>query len=265
MSDFEADHPRGQAANPGQFRAKDNDAPTGELTDRAARMAEADRLRGERNEAARSRSSDSREIIRDLDKRIASLYGRADRKTAPLGNLHLEAMNRSVDHYIVHDSDDYNTGRPDIFDLNPPYQRGTVWTLEQRQRLIESFLSGIPIGSVTVNNRWAVNGYQGPVGYAVVDGKQRIETVRAFVADEFAVPADWFEDEDIADENPDGTILFSQLTKRGQFGVHNWTIPTQEARLATVEDEARLFILLNSGGTAQTAADLDRAADVAGD
>ncbi|MBN9214818.1 MAG: DUF262 domain-containing protein [Microbacterium sp.] len=260
MSDFdETQHPRGQAANAGQFRDKQNDAPAGDLTDRTSRIAEANHLRAEFNALRRARilSPEDKARSEELAAQIAALYARPGRKRQPIGRLALSPMNRTAMSFIPHE------GQDDRLELSPPYQRGSVWTVEQRRALIESILRGIPIGSVTINDRWSTNGYNGDVGYAVVDGKQRIETIRGFFADEFSVPADWFEDEEIADETPDGEVHFSQLTDRGRRRAENWPVPTIQAAIGTVEGEAHLYGLLNGGGTAQTAADMANAREVA--
>lgn len=262
MSSFEeSQHPRGNATNRGQFRTKENDAPMGSLDDRGARVQQAKELEAELNTIRRSGrllSDTQKKRMEQLKQQIAGAYARPARRAAPLERLDLQPMNRTAMSFVPHE------GQDDQLELNPPYQRGSVWTTEQRRALIESILRGIPIGSVTINDRWSTNGYNGDVGYAVVDGKQRVETIRGFFADKFSVPADWFEDEDIADETPDGEVHFSQLTERGRRGAAAWPIPTIQAAIGTVEGEAHLYGLLNGGGTAQTEADMANAREVAG-
>ena len=250
-----AHHPRDTA---GKFRDAEHSTPEVQLgSDRAERLAQAAALEGELNALHRVTRSPDPAAVDDLKTRIAALYARPERQTPPPAATGLQPTNRTVSHYLEH------LGAGTEFDLDPPYQRASVWSAEQRRQLILSCIRRIPIGAVLVNNRWATNGYQGSVGYAVVDGKQRIETLRAFVADEFSVPADWFEDAEIADTGEDETVTFSQLTKRGQRAVENWPVPTLEAKEPTIEGEAQLFLLVNGGGTTQTAADMDRARSVA--
>lgn len=174
--------------------------------------------------------------------------------------------------------------RPDAevrarYDLNPPYQRGRVWTVEQNQNLVYSMLAGIPIGAVCINRRpWQ----QGAVtDTTVVDGQQRITAIRAFMDDETAVPADWFAD----DMGPRGEarmsyinetcgtithagvevegVRFSGLNRNGRGLFTRCTIGVLEANLPTVEAEAELYLLLNFGGVAQTDDDRQRAEAVA--
>lgn len=75
-------------------------------------------------------------------------------------------------------------------DLNPDWQRGSVWTRDQKPKLIDSLDSGYPIPHITLWTR--------PHGRAVmVDGKQRTETIVGFIADDFAgYDDDWFSGRD---------------------------------------------------------------------
>lgn len=174
----------------------------------------------------------------------------------PLPHLSLQNLNAPADQYIA---------CPDKYDLNPPYQRGSVWTPTQQINLLRSLFMGLPIGAIVVNFR----GYGAEVMYAVVDGKQRIETLRAFAADQFAIPASWFPADaaplaTTTSDHVDGpAVLFSGLAPRYQRTVENFPIATLVAHVATIAAEAELFDLINSGGTAQTPADLARARDVA--
>lgn len=159
---------------------------------------------------------------------------------------------------------------------DPPYQRGDVWADDQRRLLIASALRGLPIPAIIVNDRgtpnWAANngGYPnfGQGLYAVVDGKQRVETFRQFFDSELAVPASWFNPEDIeaSTTGADGTewVTFDGLTLRSRRRCENrFNIPTITAQAATVEEEAQLYLTVNGAGVAQSDADLANAARVA--
>lgn len=153
--------------------------------------------------------------------------------------------------------------------VDPPYQRSSVWTADQRISLIESWIRHIPIPAVVINDRAHVSRHgrwTGPGGgvYALVDGRQRVETAMAWFTGKLAVPASWFEADDVerTENTGDGPyVRYTGLSKSLQrgMGVGDFEFPVVEARLLTLEEEARLYLLLNSAGTAQTAADLDRA------
>lgn len=62
--------------------------------------------------------------------------------------------------------------------VNRRYQRKLVWTLEEKQRLIESVLKRYPIPAVLLAER-------AEGGYEVIDGLQRIHTLMSFIETQF--------------------------------------------------------------------------------
>lgn len=186
--------------------------------------------------------------------------------SAPLVHQNLQASNRQAREVMRMASEG-------ALDLNPPYQRGSVWTLDQRIGLVRSWLLGIPVPAVIINDRctsaWRdANGHSpldtGIGMYACVDGKQRIETAIAWFAGEFAVPASWFDAESVeaAADTADGPyVRYTGLTVVAQRHFANRAmLPTINAQVATQSAEADLYLLVNMGGTAQTEDDLHNAA-----
>lgn len=149
----------------------------------------------------------------------------------------------------------------DLFDLSPSYQRGSVWTEEQRVALIESLLRGIPIGAIIYNHRGLRRHALGEGLYAIIDGKQRVEAIRAFVDSEFAVPAWWFDEDEVLSR--DGEATYTDLTDIGRRRIAVLPMPGLEAHVQTTEEEAAIYDLVNTGGTAQTDADIANARAVA--
>lgn len=185
-----------------------------------------------------------------------------------LPELTLSTSNVTTMHFTLHvdpERGDHVSGDP--FDLEAPYQRPSVWTVEQRQNLVRSLLMRLPIGAVTVSQV-----------YRVVDGKQRVETLRAFVLDELAVPADWWHPLDV-DADHYGLVSYSGLSDRGRrhFGNCSVGLITFDPSREWVRDdagkpvgrnrsddemlraEAELYLLLNFGGVDQTNDDRARA------
>ena len=177
-----------------------------------------------------------------------------------LTKLSLNSFNYTVGHFLVPEE---GLRSRDVFDFDAPYQRGSVWTEAQRVALIKSLLMGLPIGSVVLNNR----GFSSEKLYSVVDGKQRIQAIRAFFKGEFAVPAEWFDSEGVLDSFTDADgiekVYFNGLGKIHQHKFENSSFPALEAHVKTVAEEAEIFMLINSAGTAQTEADLANAAAIA--
>ena len=61
--------------------------------------------------------------------------------------------------------------------LLPPFQRGTVWKLPMRQRLIQNMVSGRPIPAIFLYK----NASGSQTNYNILDGKQRLESLILFV------------------------------------------------------------------------------------
>lgn len=62
--------------------------------------------------------------------------------------------------------------------LEPGFQRDSVWTKRDRERLIQSILSGKPIPNIFLYRRTTD---RGTTLFDVIDGKQRLETIFRFV------------------------------------------------------------------------------------
>jgi hypothetical protein len=153
-----------------------------------------------------------------------------------------------------------------------PYQRGAVWTDEQRLMLIYSILSGTPVPALIVNERphnmwFAADGSHLPI-VAVIDGQQRLTTVKMFMEDALLVPASWFPADRVetTEDTDDGPYLrYSGLTRPGQRFFENMTVPVAQARLNSVAAEAAVYLRVNGSGTPQSDEDMARAAAVAAD
>jgi Protein of unknown function DUF262 len=189
---------------------------------------------------------------------------------APLVHQALNATNREAKFFVqaVQDGD---------IILDAPYQRGDVWTEDQRIGLIRSWLTGLPIPAVIINDRMShawVDAHPDDVdrlgpAYAVIDGAQRIRTAIAWFTGELAVPASWFDPDhlDTAAVTDDGAyVRYTGLTVVGRRIMANrCLLPCAEGRLATVEQEAEVYLIVNGQGTPQTDTDMQRAARIAGE
>ena len=109
-------------------------------------------------------------------------------------------------------------------EISPEYQRmGEVWTLDKRQLLIDSIINGFDIPKLyfhkflspkRINNKL--------IKYAIIDGRQRLETIWAFIDGKFNLSEDfiYFEDKkikaaslsyaDLAKEYPELKLRFDQ-------------------------------------------------------
>ncbi|MCE5309726.1 MAG: DUF262 domain-containing protein [Acidobacteriales bacterium] len=66
----------------------------------------------------------------------------------------------------------------DVLDLSPNYQRRTRWNDRKRSHLIESLLMNVPIPPIFLYERDLAK-------YEVMDGQQRLNTIRSFLSNEF--------------------------------------------------------------------------------
>lgn len=76
--------------------------------------------------------------------------------------------------------------------LNPPYQRmGGVWTLEKKQLLVDSILNDYDIPKIYFHafdrDKIKSTGYE----FAVIDGRQRLETIWSFIEGDYALSEDF--------------------------------------------------------------------------
>ena len=66
--------------------------------------------------------------------------------------------------------------------VNRRYQRKLVWTLEEKQKLVESILKKYPVPAILIAERDNT-----PGTYEIIDGLQRLQALMSFV--ETAFPA----------------------------------------------------------------------------
>lgn len=207
-----------------------------------------------------------------------------DALPSPLPEIKLQAMNWPASHYF---HDIAHADSEPRFDFTAPYQRDSLWSLEQRQNLIKSLTTGIPVGAVIL----ALQPFaEGRAYYRVVDGEQRIEAVRAFAAGDFTVPGHWFSADELrgGERARHGDVTYADLTRGRLDGAqipglefdpfkyvvehpdydpskkrddktnprYQWLTRTEEEAL---QAEADLYLLVNFGGVEQTEEDRARA------
>lgn len=130
-------------------------------------------------------------------------------------------------------------------DLEPDFQRAHVWTDAQRVAYLEYALMGGEVGKVLtfVCQDWDLC----PVpGYAILDGKQRLESVRRFLRGEIRV----FPDAD----QPDGYTYQDIDRIRDATCFFYWRVVVCPTRA----DVLRLYLNINAGGTPHGPEELDR-------
>jgi len=78
--------------------------------------------------------------------------------------------------------------RNEQLEMNPPYQRRSVWNVKDRRFFLDTVFRGYPCPPVFLHK---VAGTVEKTLYAVVDGKQRLQTLFQFVDDQVALASDF--------------------------------------------------------------------------
>ncbi len=79
----------------------------------------------------------------------------------------------------------------DEIDFSPEYQRQSdIWPISKRTLLIDSLLNGFDIPKIYFHEVTKKKGDQN-IRYAIIDGKQRLETIFSFLDGKFSVPSDF--------------------------------------------------------------------------
>jgi len=130
--------------------------------------------------------------------------------------------------------------------LEPGFQRKSVWSITDRRKLIQSVLEGYPVPSVFLYRR-EENGM--PV-YDVLDGKQRLETIFMFTKTKpFA--RDWFEVKFEFSEDEDWDWWSWKWLEKENRTANFWTYKIQVAEVSgDLSDIVDLFVRINSTGKA---------------
>src|ERR1044071_6477591 len=134
--------------------------------------------------------------------------------TAPLPDYRMHVQALSFREMV-------NNARSGALVLDPPYQRGDVWTEEQRVNLIRSLLMGVPIPALIVNRRggnsaWSEKyGDVGEAWYACIDGKQRITTGVLWFTGYLFIPSSWLRPEFLPEEGVGSLASYRDLSLPG--------------------------------------------------
>lgn len=180
---------------------------------------------------------------------------------------------------LVHELLDDSTEGPLDASVGAPYgayRRSDVWDFDQQQLLVQSWLLGVPVPGIVVNDRrsadWQVNWGARPAAppRGVVDGVQRLSAGWAWLQGNLGVPCDWFDASEVARtrELYDGTpvVTLTGLTAAAQERVRALLLlPVTTVRLPSLAAEAEMSVVLNElgAGVPLGGADLQRALDVA--
>lgn len=131
-------------------------------------------------------------------------------------------------------------------------QRSYVWEVSRKSALIESQILGYPVPPVFAKRIDDGTGKRGGNIYYIMDGKQRLSTIKEFFNDEFALtslpPVTYFDDEIGEECTTDiSGMKFSELPEALQNYLSTVTINVTYFDNLTKEEERELFKRLNAG------------------
>lgn len=131
-------------------------------------------------------------------------------------------------------------------DLEPGFQRLSVWTLNDRKKLIDSIIRGYPLPAVFFYK----TNEDGDIRYYVIDGKQRIESILMFTG---TIRGKQYEAKcQFPDEDSPKVVSWKYLNKEKlQHRLTGYKLPIIEVGgdLSTIIE---LFVRINSTGKALT-------------
>lgn len=112
----------------------------------------------------------------------------------------------------------------------PSFQRQAIWSEKQQVRLIDSLLSGLPIGGIIINR---VNDFKHECCDLLIDGQQRMTAISAFFNNELEVNG----------------LFFIEMEKKDQLFFKTTAIPRAISELQTLEECEELYNRIAYGGT----------------
>ena len=142
-----------------------------------------------------------------------------------------------------------NLYEKDLLNLEPGFQRASVWSKSDRAKLIDSILRNYPLPSIFLYKRE----HEGRYIYDVIDGKQRIESIFMFMGNirgyKFSTISQLTDD--IEKETVDWKLLCKKKIQNKITGYKLQSIEVS-GELADIID---LFVRINSTGKALTPAE----------
>lgn len=119
-----------------------------------------------------------------------------------------------------------NLKKFDQLDLDPPYQRKSVWSLREKQRFLDTILRNYPSPALFLHVTYDEDGN---VTYHVVDGKQRISTILDFVDGKIRLS------KDMGDNRLDGA-KWSDLASFPQIRKNFWTYQVTVEQIDDIQE-----------------------------
>lgn len=118
--------------------------------------------------------------------------------------------------------------------LDPPYQRRSVWSLKMRQRFLDTIFNNYPCPSIFLHK---VTDDNGLTTHHVIDGKQRLQTILDFAHDKIRLPEDF--------DNGLAGLVFSEIDIKGRRKFWDYVITVDNMQLLDTSMVSEIFDRLN--------------------
>lgn len=134
--------------------------------------------------------------------------------------------------------------------VNRRYQRKLVWTLEEKQRFIDSLIEGYPVPIVLLAEQ---KGVVGNGTFEIIDGMQRLNALFSFIENEYSVRGHFFDLNSMASTKAlldDGLLQQREpiLERVVCVDIASYTIPLSIYEFAGDGEVDEVFRRINSGG-----------------
>lgn len=124
--------------------------------------------------------------------------------------------------------------RAKLLDLNPPYQRRSVWNKDYKQFFVDSILRNYPVPPIFANLDVTKDG---TTVYHVIDGKQRLLSLLEFLNDEFPLSKTY---------SPEAAgKFFSELDSSVQKNFYSYFLPFEFFTEISDEQVVEIFDRFN--------------------
>lgn len=134
----------------------------------------------------------------------------------------------------------------ELINLDPPYQRLSVWDKEKQQCFVDSLINGIDTPKIYFHDLAGQSGLSQPFRFSVIDGKQRMLALWAFISNEISLRSDfvYFHDESLRAGGATYDRLLDEFPLlRAKFD--NYAVPVVLVKAEGDEFIEQLFYRLN--------------------
>ena len=149
------------------------------------------------------------------------------------------------------------------YGVNRRYQRKLVWTVEEKERLIDSILHKYPLPQFLI----AAADSSSKFRFEIIDGMQRLNAIVAFIENEFPLNGEYFDLASLASTkkllDEDKLVQKTPILDRDQsVNVANYEIAQSVYQTADKTNIEQVFRRINSSGQKLSLQDLRQAGSI---